>query len=302
MKILVTGGTVFASRFTAEYFRDSGHEVYILNRGTREQPEGVTLLRGDRHDCRELLRGHSFDAVLDITAYNEDDVKGLLEGIGSFGNYILISSSAVYPETAPQPFHETEECGPNIIWGSYGTDKIAAEKALTERVPGAYILRPPYLCGRMNNLYREAFVFECAEKGLPCYVPEDGKLPLQFFDIGDMCRFMEILLEKKPEQRIFNVGNRDTVTAEEWAVLCYKVLGKVPEIRYVKSGIPQRSYFPFHPYEYRLDVTAMYGLMPETLPLYESLCRSYDWYRGNRDRIIRKPLLEFIKTNCDRMR
>ena len=113
---------------------------------------------------------------------------------------------------------------------------------------------------------------------------------------------MEILLDRKPEQRIFNVGNRDTVTAEEWAVLCYKVLGKVPEIRYVKADIPQRSYFPFHPYEYRLDVTAMYGLMPETLPLYESLCRSYDWYRGNRDRIIRKPLLEFIKTNCDRMR
>lgn len=33
MKILVTGGTVFASRFTAEYFaRDN--EVYVLNRGT----------------------------------------------------------------------------------------------------------------------------------------------------------------------------------------------------------------------------------------------------------------------------
>ncbi|MBO4876830.1 MAG: NAD-dependent epimerase/dehydratase family protein [Ruminococcus sp.] len=297
MKLLVTGGTVFASRYTAEYFRDRGHDVYTLNRGSRPQPEGVTLIKGDRHDCRELLRAHSFDAVLDITAYNAEDVNGLLDGLGDFGSYILISSSAVYPETAPQPFSESEECGPNIIWGSYGTDKIAAEKALHERVPEAYILRPPYLCGRMNNLYREAFVFECAEKGLPFYVPEDGTLPLQFFDIGDMCRFMEILLEKKPEQRIYNVGNSSTVTAEEWVLECYSVLGKVPEIKYVKADFPQRSYFPFHPYAYRLDVSAMEALMPETLPFREGLVSSYEWYKDHRDCIVRKPLLDYIENN-----
>lgn len=31
MNILVTGGTVFASRYTAEYFRDKGNNVYVLN-------------------------------------------------------------------------------------------------------------------------------------------------------------------------------------------------------------------------------------------------------------------------------
>ena len=50
----------------------------------------------------------------------------------------------------------------NIFWGTYGTDKIAAEKALLERMKDAYILRPPYLYGPMNNVYREAFVFDCA--------------------------------------------------------------------------------------------------------------------------------------------
>ena len=32
-KILVTGGTNFVSRFTAEYFVKNGDEVYVLNRG-----------------------------------------------------------------------------------------------------------------------------------------------------------------------------------------------------------------------------------------------------------------------------
>ena len=32
MNILVTGGTVFASRYTAEFFAAKGHDVYVLNR------------------------------------------------------------------------------------------------------------------------------------------------------------------------------------------------------------------------------------------------------------------------------
>ena len=56
----------------------------------------------------------------------------------------MISSSAVYPEYGVQPFLEESEKAANIFWGTYGTDKIAAEKALLERVKDAYILRPPY--------------------------------------------------------------------------------------------------------------------------------------------------------------
>ena len=74
----------------------------------------------------------------------------------------MISSSAVYPEYGVQPFLEESEKSENKFWGAYGTDKIAAEKVLLERVKDAYILRPPYLYGPMNNVYREAFVFDCA--------------------------------------------------------------------------------------------------------------------------------------------
>ena len=33
-KVLVTGGTVFVSKFAAQYFVDKGYEVYVLNRNT----------------------------------------------------------------------------------------------------------------------------------------------------------------------------------------------------------------------------------------------------------------------------
>ena len=81
------------------------------------------------------------------------DIIDFVKELGSFDQYIMISSSAVYPEYGVQPFLEESEKSENKFWGAYGTDKIAAEKALLERVKDAYILRPPYLYGPMNNVY-----------------------------------------------------------------------------------------------------------------------------------------------------
>ena len=36
-KILVTGGTVFVSKFVATYFKNHDYDVYVLNRGNRKQ-------------------------------------------------------------------------------------------------------------------------------------------------------------------------------------------------------------------------------------------------------------------------
>ena len=122
-------------------------------------------------------------------------------------------------------------------------------------------------------------------------------MPLQFFHIDDLCRFMEILIEKQPSERVFNTGNTETVDIVQWVKLCYKVLGKEPEPIYTDGSIPQRSYFPFLDYAYILDVNKQRSLMSELTPLYEGLCSSYKWYCRNKESIRRKPLLDFINEN-----
>lgn len=295
MKVLITGGTVFVSRYTAEYFIKKGHEVYVLNRNTRPQSEGVRLINCDRHNIGDRLKDIYFDLIIDVTAYNQTDIKDLTDALGNFGNYIIISSSAIYPETNSQPFTEEQECGFNIHWEDYGTNKIDAEKYLLNKIPDAYIIRPPYLYGKMNNLYRESFVFECAEKNLPFFVPEKKEMKLQFFDIEDLCIFIEKLIETKPENHIFNVGNPETVSIEEWVNLCYGIPGKTPDIRYVPNNINQRLYFPFRNYEYILDVTRQMQIMPDVKPLKTGLKQSYDWYKNNRELIVRKDYLQYTK-------
>lgn len=293
-KMLVTGGTVFVSRFIAEYYVAKGYEVYVLNRNTRRQSLGVTLIEADRNKLENVLHNLHFDVVID-TAYKEKDIELLLDALESYGDYILISSSAVYPEDTKEPFKEEAPLAVNRYWGKYGTDKIEAERALLRRNPKAYILRPPYLYGPMNNVYREAFVFDCALAGRKFYLPGEGEMKLQFFHIHDLCRFIDTLLKEKPDCHIFNVGNREQISVRDWVRLCYQVAGKEPEFVPVHENIEQKNYFCFYNYEYYLDVSKQYAWMKDTKPLVEGLREAFDWYVESENEVGKKPYLEYIE-------
>lgn len=146
----------------------------------------------------------------------------------------------------------------------------------------------------MNNLYREAFVFECALNDRPFYLPQEGQQKLQFFYVGDLCRFMDVILEQKPAQHIFNVGNKETISIRDWVSLCYKAAGKNATFVNVNGDIDQRNYFSFYPYEYCLDVTSQETLMPETTLLEKGLRESFAWYVNNPDAVRRKPFIQYI--------
>ena len=60
MKILITGGTTFVSRYAAEYFTANGGDVTVLNRGSRKQADGVTHICRDRTRLGDILRGMRF--------------------------------------------------------------------------------------------------------------------------------------------------------------------------------------------------------------------------------------------------
>lgn len=296
-KILVTGGTTFVSRFVATYYVKKGYKVYVLNRNTKEQAPGVTLIEADRNNILDKLKGIKFDVVLDITSYTKEDVRNLIEALDEVKDYIFISSSAIYPETLPQPFTEEQEGGYNSIWQDYGLNKLEAEKYIISKLPQAYILRPPYFYGPMENLYREPFVFDCAINNRKFYLPEDGSMKLQFFYVEDLCRFIDIILSVKPKEHIFNVGNAEAITISEWVKLCYEAAGKKVEFVNVYNEENERNYFCFNKYEYILDVTKQNKYLSNTKNLLEGLKESYKWYINNKDKVNRKEYMKYIDEN-----
>ena len=296
-KILVTGGTTFVSKYVAGYFVEHGYQVYVLNRNSKPQIKGVKLIEGDRHNLGNMLKDMHFDVVADITAYNGTDIVKLHEALGTFDQYIMISSSAVYTDTEVQPFLEHSETSVNKFWGKYGTDKIEAETALLDRVSDAYILRPPYLYGPMNNVYREAFVFDCAINDRKFYLPKDGGMKLQFFHVKDLCKLMEIIMETKPDNHVMNVGNPDSVTIKEWVTMCYACLDKEPIFVNVYEDIEQRKYFSFYDYEYSLNVEKQQEILPNITEIRDGLRECYEWYVDHEAEVMKKGYIQYIDEN-----
>ena len=296
-KILVTGGTVFVSKYVAEYYLNQGDKVYVLNRKTREQPIGAILIQADRYNLTDELKKCEFDIVIDVTAYTGEDINNLLAALGSYKEYIMISSSAVYPEFEKQPFKEECMVGKNKYWGKYGTNKIDAEVALMKRVPSAYILRPPYLYGPLNNVYREAFVFDCAMADRKFYLPGTGEMKLHFFHINDLCKCIDAIIEYKPKTHVLNVGNYDTISVRAWVEMIYLVAGKNVEFEEVHEKLEQREFFSFYDYEYKLDLTNQARLLEKTMPLAEGLKECYLWYLYNKGSVSRKVYMEYIDSH-----
>lgn len=87
-KVLITGGAVFVSRHAARYYVQQ-YEVYILNRNSKPQCNGVTLIEADRHNLNDIIINFRFDVVWDIIAYSRADVNDLLDGIGSFTDCVI---------------------------------------------------------------------------------------------------------------------------------------------------------------------------------------------------------------------
>ena len=93
-------------------------------------------------------------------------------------------------------------------------------------------------------------MFDCALQDKCFYLPKDGEMKLQFFHVEDLCRFIDVLLDKRPQQHIYNVGNSEGISIRKWVEMCYQVAGKEVRFKNVYDDIEQRKYFCFYDYEY----------------------------------------------------
>lgn len=63
---------------------------------------------------------------------------------------------------------------------------------------------------------------------------------------------------------------------------------------FVEKNIEQRLYFPFYNYEYSLDVSIQKKLLPQTVDLKSGLKEAYKWYKNNKEKVNRNPLIDYI--------
>ena len=158
-KILIMGGNQFVGKEIVKNFLEKDYIVYVLNRGTRKNIEGVFFLKADRNNYIEtenILKNIEVDIIVDVSAYTEEQVDILQKVMKDrFKQYILISSASVYNSIESAPVNEESETGENLIWGDYAKNKYLAEQKTIEN-SNLYnfkytIYRPFYIYGIGNN-------------------------------------------------------------------------------------------------------------------------------------------------------
>lgn len=135
LRILLIGGTGTISMAVTRRLAAEGHEVILLNRGTRsaELPTGVTVLKGDISDeagTAARLAGMTFDAVGEFIGFTPEQVQRDVRLFsGRTAQYLYISSASAY-QKPPADAVITESTPLNNPFWQYSRDKIACEEYL----------------------------------------------------------------------------------------------------------------------------------------------------------------------------
>lgn len=302
MKILVFGGTIFVSWYIVKRLVEEGNEVITLNRGSKKGMHGnkVKEVYADRHNFKELnvaLQQVDFDYVIDVSGYNEEDLRLSYESIKgrNIKGYIFISSSAVYEESEILPITEEFSKGLNKYWGSYGTNKLKAEEFLKSKYAENGFpfvsLRPPYLYGEGNNVYREGFIFDRLKDNKPIIIPGQGKTLIHFMHIEDLYRTIEKIIEKEIKGESYNVGDPEGITFKGWINKCIEAFGKETEIinfDYSRYDYDARDFFPFYDYQYYLSTEKINEIYKPQISIEEGLKRALKWYLGNEEKVMKR--------------
>lgn len=135
MKILIIGGTGTISSAITRQLAASGHELWLLNRGTRkaEVPANVKQIITDINDDPNALgafAAETFDAVCEFIAFVPEQVERDIRLFrGRTRQYVYISSASAYNKPAANYVITEGTTLANPHW-QYSRNKIACEELL----------------------------------------------------------------------------------------------------------------------------------------------------------------------------
>lgn len=262
MHILIIGGGVFVGRALIESALQQGHQVTAFSRGNSPLPrtDEIQSIIGDRNTDLSGLAGQQWDAVIDTCAYRPEEVRSLLDTIGSnTQHYTLISSVSTYADPAKIGLKEDdnlsalpENPGPNITAENYGPLKAAAEQ-IAATFPQSLIVRPGIIAGPYDPTDRITYWVNLIERQSTILVPAGlPDTPIQFIDVRDLAEWIITQIEHGTIGAFNAVGPAQPMTMGEMFTSFAAALGKKvtvieksPEALSNLGADPEKD-FPLH--------------------------------------------------------
>ncbi len=316
MKILVVGGSRFSGKIVVENLVEKGHDVTVLNRGKSEQslpefyrnekynyPKKTQVIHEDRKNKEEMkknLSGKNFDAVIDTCAYTVDDVQIIIENISkNLEHYILTSTASVYDEEKNlfMPISEDAVIGSEAddcpIEYSKNKRRIESflKKLYHEINYPITLIRPTYIYGPFNPVYREFYFYDRIMNKKPIFMPGHGDYLVDYVFAKDVAWLLTAPLEnKKAIGQAYNATTGEACTLNTFVKLLSGIIGNETEIIHYDQKLleeenlkPENNYqlFPYGWYENLLlsKEKAVKDLGYKPTPLIEGETITYEWYK-----------------------
>jgi UDP-glucose 4-epimerase len=276
-KVLVTGGAGFMGSHLTSELTERGHRVTALDDLSGGFPENVPsnarFVEGSVTDAdliRRIFLEEKFDYVFHLAAYAAEGLSHFIKKFNYENNligsvnlinasinhgvkcFVFTSSIAVYGKNQTPM---TEEMIP-VPEDPYGIAKLAVEQELRvshEMFGLNYVIfRPHNVYGEKQNIgdrYRNVvgIFMNQIMQGQPMTIFGDGEQTRAFTYIQDIAPSMaDAPFNPAAQNQIFNIGADIPYTVNELAKQVAKVMGVVPNIRYLEPRNEVKHAFSSH--------------------------------------------------------
>jgi nucleoside-diphosphate-sugar epimerase len=249
MKVLFIGGSGIISSASSALAVASGIDLTLLNRGRtgfRPLPAEAHVIHADIRDpaaAAEVLRGRTFDAVVDWIAFTPDHVAADLDLFrGRVGQFIFISSASAY-QKPPQRLPITEETPLDNPFWQYSRNKIACEELLMaayrdEGFP-VTIVRPSHTYDATLLPFHGGYTtLDRLRRGAPILIHDDGESLWTLTHHRDFARaFVPLLGEARAIGQAYHITADEVLTWNAIAALLAEAAGVAANVVHVPSAV-----------------------------------------------------------------
>jgi nucleoside-diphosphate-sugar epimerase len=284
---------------------ERGIDLFHLNRGNRTPVPGVSSLKADLADFRQVkkvLEGHRWDAVVNWIAYVPDDIlRDIKLFETSAHQYIFISSASAYQKPPVSPVITESTPLDNPFW-EYSRNKITCEDILMqawgERAFPVTIVRPSHTYWSVIPVslggWEEFTVIDRMRRGMPVVVHGDGTSLWTITHARDFAKgFLGLLNNRDAIGEAFHITSDEVMTWNSIYQTVAAAAGCQAEIIHIASdaiaGYADRHHFPSvrgtllgdKSHCAIFDNSKIKRFVPDfqaTIPFSEGIRQTIDWF------------------------
>ena len=273
--ILVIGGSKFIGKTLLRKLANQDCKITVLNRGNtpteKYLPDNAihfAVDRNDKDEVNEILKDKEFDIVYDICCITGEHAQSIIDALkGNVKRHVHISSGSVYQLESETDFDELpidedhqlatikEDTHPYVK--SKTEAELAFFSAYEEEGYPVSIVRPTFVYGPDNYVYREAYFFDRISRGRTLLLPEDGE---GYFDLVYVDDLVDLIIhvgnyDDRVLGQAYNGSSARLMSANSFARKIGKILDKEVKIEYYPMTIgeefewpPEKMYTSLYPY------------------------------------------------------